>query len=144
MRRAELDDAFSLVRRLRPSDLAEIHAGGLLPVEAIRRGIRLSEDCDVAELDGLPVFVIGLAVREGYAVPWLLGTKELDRYPGALTKVTLSYIEGWLKRWPKLGNYVYAGSAKSVRWLEVLGFTVYPAQPHGPLGELFHPFTMEA
>lgn len=145
LRPATPDDTIWLVPRLRERDRQEALATFEDLDTAIRHSISASPICDVAEIDGVGIFVIGCAPDanvEGRGIPWLLATTEVAHHPGALTKITKHYVGLFLERWPVLLNFVDERNVTSVRWLRRLGFTVCEPLAFGKNGEPFHPFVM--
>lgn len=145
MRPATAEDAKALAHRLRASDREEVLATHTDVEEALRGAIAGSAICMVGELGGVPVVILGCGQHvqnPGVGVPWLLGTDELHRLPGALTGLGKRYVAHFLERWPRLLNFVDERNTASVRWLLRLGFHVAPPVAFGLNGEKFHPFTM--
>lgn len=145
LRPATPDDAIWLTERLRTRDREEALASFEDIDTAIRHSITASPICDVAEIDGVGIFIIGCAPDTqvaGRGIPWLLGTKDVAHHPGALTKITKHYIVRFLERWPVLLNFVDERNVTSVRWLRRLGFTICEPLAFGRNGEPFHPFVM--
>jgi len=144
VRDAQAEDAEWLACGLRERDRQEAlasHGPGILATMygaiAASKGM-----CWVAEAER-PVFVIGCApVAPGVGSPWLLGTDEVARYPGALTRIAKRHIVIMRATYPVLLNYVDERNADSVGWLRLLGFTVDDPVPYGIEGRPFHRFTM--
>lgn len=148
MRPATAADARYLATRLRASDLAEVKAVYDDPHAALLEAITGSEICHVGEIGGQPVVIVGCAKSADrpldVGVPWLLGTDELTRRPGALTKLGRAYLALFRERWPTLLNFVDARNTASIRWLKRLGFDVRDPVEFGMHGERFHPFVLGA
>lgn len=144
VRDATLDDAAFVAERLRARDYDEVVASAGTDVPAILRASVLASVgmAWTAESDR-PVLLLGCApVLPGVGSPWLLGTEEAARYPGALTRIAKRHIAIMLQTYGALVNYVDARNADSVGWLRMLGFTVDKPTPYGAQGRLFHRFTM--
>lgn len=133
---------------MREADRAEVWAFGYDdPLRALTVGCELSTHCAVVRVGGAPAAVLGLApvnAVAGVGAPWLLGTEEVSRQARALTALTGRYIHAMLEAYPHLVNYVHAPNRTAVGWLRRIGFTLEPAAPYGPRGEMFHKFEMKA
>lgn len=148
IRPTQPDDVTTLIANLRASDLAECQAYGRPDIAAgIRSSATRSLLCWSGFVDGELAAIMGVApinMLNGLGSPWMLGTPVLDRNSRILVRATPVYIGRMLTAFPHLVNFVHAKNTTSVRWLRRLGFTLYDAVPHGPLGEPFHPFEMRA
>lgn len=141
-------DIDALVADLRPPDRQELeatHEGDLH--DAVRRALCVSGQHRWAvDVNGRLALLGGVApvsLLNGIGSPWLLGTTELDRVPGALTRLCVRYRDISLGLYPELINYVDARNVKSIRWLKRLGFTVDEQPvPYGPNGMPFHRFKL--
>lgn len=76
-------------------------------------------------------------------IPWLLGTKGLDKMKKFFVKYSKLIIEEMKKGFDILINYVDARYFKAVRWLEWCGFIIDEPLPFGAKNEPFHRFYME-
>lgn len=149
LRAPRAGDAEYLAPRLRRADVVECHAVGVTDLEqALRAGLERSVLAWVAEVDGEPVAALGVAPIDGLmgdrGAAWMLGTDLVTRHQWALMRLAPGYIERMLSAFSHLLNFVHADNHAAVRWLKRMGFTVHPAQPHGPHGALFHFFEMKA
>lgn len=136
----------AIADRLRPSDIAEIAAAsGDAPDAALMRGFETSHLVWTA-LDANGPFAMwgarGLSVLSETGVPWLLGTKELDRRHVEIARQSNYYVAKMAAFFPRLLNFIDARQTKSIRWLKWCGFHVEPAQPYGVSGLPFHKFWM--
>lgn len=141
-------DISYLARHLRQADVDEVRASGYDDtLEAITYSVRSSTHCAMVAINGTPVAVVGLVpinLVAGVAAPWMLGTDAVTRERRALMTYTKPYIRTMLKAYPHLVNYVHAPNTVAVNWLRHIGFSIGPAEPYGPRGELFHRFEMRA
>lgn len=149
VRPALIDDADWFATRLRQSDHDEaVAAAGPDVLGTLRRAIRYSEGlCWVAERDSRGVLLLGCApidMAQGHGSPWLVGTGEAVRFPGALTRIAKRHIAIMRGAYPHLINLVDDRNEVSIRWLQRLGFTMADPAPGGVNGELFRRFTMGA
>ncbi len=137
----------SIAANIRASDLAEIWLSHkFLPLEGVQNSVKRSrDDCFVAVADEAPLCIFGVASSSLTALrgsPWMIGTDTLAFYKQEvreLSRPMINYLRGG---YALLENWVHVDNLVSVRWLESCGFTVEPAEPHGPFGALFHHFSM--
>lgn len=140
----------ALVRNMREADRAECIAAGQPNLHmVVARGVRSSAWSLTALIDGEVAAIIGVAPLRGSlltdtGVPWMLGTDLVPRHRRALTRVAPGYIARMLQTYPHLINAVHARNTVAVNWLRRVGFTLAPAEPHGPFREPFHVFRMDA
>jgi ribosomal protein S18 acetylase RimI-like enzyme len=140
--RAKLSDIVDLYPRLRTVDYDEVRAAnGPMVAYTLVRGFELSDECWAARSEkGELLAVWGTVPSSEGGVIWLLGTDELDRHRGALLRLAMKYVANMLLTYGRLYNYVDARNAKAIRWLDRLGFTIYPAEPRGYENLPFHLF----
>jgi hypothetical protein len=148
-RPAVLADAALLARDLRPADRAEvIAASGPDVLRTVRAAVHLSTDAWVAEKNGELIALFGIApvsLMGGIGSIWFLGTPVVDQLGRSLTRFAREYLRLVLAtEYTVLMNYVDARNAKSVRWLQRLGFTLHAAEPYGVAGLPFHKFEMRS
>jgi hypothetical protein len=132
---------------MRPADVAECEAHGFVdPWDALQYSVRVSPgECWTATVNGEPAALFGVADSVApMGFPWLLGTPRTEAAASHFVRLAHQFLPRWLDRWPVLMNYVDARNLASVRWLERIGFTVHPAEPHGPHGLLFHIFEIRS
>lgn len=148
IRQATVDDAAFIAQNVREPDKDELWATSFAtPEHACLNGLRFSDVAMVAEVDGVPLCMWGIApvcLLTGTAIPWMVGTKDLD----AKAKVFLRYCREPLlemfQGYDRLINYVDARNTKAIRWLRYMGFTVEKeSAPYGVLHMPFHKFFME-
>jgi len=97
--------------------------------------------------DGQPC---GLAGVNGHFV-WMLGTDALtatESHRRQLARGARAWINSLVQERLQSGgallhNWVCARNLESVRWLQSLGFEVFPPEPHGPSCNLFHYFRLK-
>jgi hypothetical protein len=90
--------------------------------------------------DKTPVAVCGVVKAEHGGVIWMLGTDRLFE-TAANTRQFIRggriWVNGLMKDWGQLHNWVYNKNQRTKVWLGSLGFTIHPASPMGPFSELF-------
>jgi hypothetical protein len=90
-----------------------------------------------------PVAVFGVAPYPGLphvGIPWLLATRRFDDHRIRLVRGVRRMLYHLRSDFAQLENHVHADNARSVRFLEWLGFTVEPAAPWGHKGAMFRRF----
>ncbi|WP_137924654.1 hypothetical protein [Cupriavidus sp. 2SB] len=144
-------DGRYLIDHLREADRLEVEAtlGDACPYAAMELVLsRCSHVWAVFAEDRLLMIgglvPVGSLLTTNEAEPWILGTADLDRLPGVLTRVALRYLAVMKGHYRRLSNHVDARNVKSIRWLKRLGFKVHPQTvPFGPYGMPFHLFEMD-
>ncbi|WP_375199065.1 hypothetical protein [Cupriavidus metallidurans] len=157
-RRAQIDvrwptsaDGRYLIDHLREADRLELKAsiGDVCPYTAMDVVLARCSHAWAVFADGRLLMIgglvpVGTLLTTDEAEPWMLGTTDLERLPGALTRVALRYLAVMKGHYRRLANHVDARNVNSIRWLKRLGFTVHPETvPFGPYGMPFHPFEMD-
>lgn len=137
-----------MAETIRPDDLRELEASGAEVVSGLCRSLSRSPHRWAMDVDGRLGLLGGVSVHSllgGVGSPWLIGTTELDKIPGALTRVGIHYRNVALGLYPQLVNFVDSRNERAVRWLTRLGFTVHPDPiPYGPYKMPFLKFEMRA
>ena len=149
VRQAVIEDATLIGDRLRDADRVEAwRAMGLFAHAAIRESILKSSVCGVFLDDNEPLCIMGLVqpiiLAPGIAHPWLVGTEALGHHRKAFLRETRLWVQEWRKDYSLLVNYVDAEYTGAIRWLEWLGFDIFPPEPYGPRGALFRRFEMRS
>lgn len=148
MRALEPGDLETLAANMRQADRDEIAAAGIPdPLAALQSSAACSTECLTALFDGEVACVFGvgpISILLGIGAPWMLGSDQITRHPGAFITHARPYILRMLQAYPHLFNFVDARNSKAIRWLKRVGFTLHDPVPHGPLGMPFHPFEMKA
>lgn len=145
---ATRDDVTEVAANLRQSDIVELKAmyGDNVDVgTALYLSYARSENCQAAYLNGKPIALFGfvkMVHRPGVLIPWLLCTEELKLHVKTHIRETRRAVKDALKDAHYLFNFVHAENEASIKFLEAVGFTIHPAEPHGRQGALFHMFDM--
>lgn len=144
---AILADAAELAAELRPDDAREVAALPLLkltPVVALEKSIMESEDCYVVkeQLTAKPVCLFGAVPQTPeFALIWMMGSTRLDHHKITFLRHSRSWVEGFLKRYNCVGNFVLDTNKLHVDWLRWLGFTfIRHHKGVGANGEGFYEF----
>ena len=117
-------DISTLASTLRDSDRQELIAATYLsPYEAIRISVDNSdpEFCWAYSAKGVLLCIAG-CTKTGN--PWLLASPELRHYLYRLTKTAKASVRMMLKTYPTLTNMIDVRQTMTIRWLEILGFTL--------------------
>lgn len=149
IRPATWDDIAPIVANIREDDRRECMAQTLLqPADALAFVMRSAVRAWVGLVDGQHACIFGVSRSSlstlEWGTPWLIGTPLIERHERAFLRRNKAYISEFKTIFPKMENWVDMRNEKAVRWLAWLGFKIHDAEPHGPLGRLFHRFTLEA
>ncbi len=149
IRPATFDDIAPIAANVREADRRECAAQTLMdPADAIAFVMRPAVRAWVGLVDGEHACIFGVSrmasVGGDCGTPWLIGTPLIEQNERAFLRRNKPYISEFIKLFPMLENWVDMRNEKAVRWLAWLGFKIHDAEPHGPLGRMFHRFTMEA
>lgn len=133
--------------RYRDEDEREAFSASRLSAEdAVLHSIRRSGMAvSVLDREGLAIAVFGVArptMIGGIGVPWMMGTRDLDRYAREAVEVGREVVGAIRGHFELLRNHVDARNTRAIRWLRAVGFEVLPAEPYGAFGSPFHPFEM--
>ena len=141
--KSRFSEVYNLAPRLRLDDKEEVKAGGSTPLEALKAGIRTSDEClSVYTKDGTLIGMFGyrkIKTLKDTAVIWFLGSDEIEKYPLALVKQGRKYIENLNKKYT-LTNYVYSKNKTHINYLKHLKFIVEDNTPIEYNGEIFYGF----
>jgi hypothetical protein len=137
-------DVVRLSAWMRPADVAECRALSLTPLEAVEGSWRSSDFCTSLLIDGELAAIAGLVLEQGSALgtrvaqTWLLTTAVVEERPMEFHRAAKEWLRQASAQADVLWNYVDARYVQALRWLESLGFTIYPARPTGPLDMPFY------
>jgi hypothetical protein len=139
---ATLADAVELAPNLREADCREVmRAAGFTPYEALAKSLAATAPRAWAvRFDGELACMAGIGGTDligGAGIPWLLTGHAADRHPLAFMRLASGLVDRWADEFPVLVQMVDTEYPGGARFMEALGFTILPPQPHGPGG---HPF----
>lgn len=142
------DEALRFIANtMREQDEIEVRASNdFSPLEAVIKGVELSDFSTVAYINGTPCCVFGLTkgdLLSGIGVPWLLSSTEVLKYKREILLHSRRVVDEMLSMCPYLVNHVHADNIVSIRWLKWLGFTLQQPEPFGPKGDYFHRFSLK-
>jgi hypothetical protein len=134
----------AVAKHLRIGDRLELERLGASPVAIAVGSWRLALFSSVALFDGKPVAVwgVGGSLLSDVGRPWLLTAEDCERGPLAFALVYRREVRRMLGFFPRLESFVDASYEGAVRLLEIVGFTLGPAEPLGPAGAPFRRFWM--
>ena len=138
-REATREDALFIADRLRQADRDEVAAMGATCRMAVEGSRQMSDYAWTGLINGVPAMLFGCGaplVSQAGEV-WALGTDLCSTAPREMLVYGRKLIRMMLEIYPELQNYCDARYHAAHRWLKKLGFTVGPAEPRGPNGELF-------
>lgn len=140
------EDVFEISEKIRQVDRDECRWSAHIEAEdALWRGLEHSTMCWTGRINGNIACIFGVAplsILGGVGIPWMLGTEELARHARTFLMASIVYVGLMSARYRFLENYVAANNTAAIKWLDWLGFSLWPARPYGPDGVLFHRFTM--
>lgn len=114
---------------------------GMSPLQGSLKSVENSLESTAYILDGKVAAISGLSKTSWlseWACPWLLCSDVIRQHPKVFLRETKRQTYEWLERHLILRNFVHVDHSRSIRWLEWLGFTIYPAKPIGVNGAMFH------
>ena len=144
-------DVAAIAAQLRGPDRAELYAstGMIDAAAAIAQSVALSAGSNpgprVGQANGVSVCIFGVAPANlvaGTGCPWMVGTDLLEPHARHFLRACGGVVMEMRADYRILRNWVDARNELAIKWLQWLGFTLQPAQPHGPFGLDFHAFEM--
>jgi hypothetical protein len=137
-----------IAQHLRQADRDEVHAAtGSHAFDAVLHAcVSVSDDTLMATApDGEPLGLFGVvtvSLLSNRGSPWMLCTDGAQLHQRALVRGGRAYAVAMLEQYGHLENHVDVRNVRAVAWLQRCGFTIHDPVPYGPLGMLFHPFSM--
>jgi hypothetical protein len=132
---------------LREGDAMEIAALGMSKGECLGTTLSRSVWADAYMLDGEVAALMGLIMTSligGSPMPWLMTGRPVERFHKSFMRLTRDRTRNMLGQYGTLTCNVHADYARSIRWLEWLGFEIGPARPLGRLGAPFREAVLRA
>lgn len=142
---AERHHIAALIKTLRDEDAAEATSINVSPARAVWKSWRSSILRRAALRNGEVVAAWGLGggLLSHVGEPWLMTSKGIEQVPVSFVREARREVRAMLDIRDTLTNFVPASYIRAIRFLEVLGFTVYEPLPLGPNGVPFRQFTLE-
>ena len=146
VRLATAADVRELCDRMRPDDLAELHALGHPgdPFEHLMKDVGESAGGYAFFIHGSLAAVAGVEPpNEGHptACIWMLSTDTVDRNRRLFIEASRIVIDEALRHFPVLGNMVHSRYTRAIRWLRNEG-AEFGEPFEVDSGELFVPFAI--
>lgn len=142
--KAEFEHIPDFAKITRQADINEFYAASRsTPTEAMRDGLRVSSFAWSAFINNEPVAMFGVAplsTLSGVGVPWLVSTRNIDKYKKEFLRPCKRYVDLMLSVFPELENYVAADNVRAISWLKYLGFSFDEAIPYGIYQQPFNRF----
>ncbi len=111
--------------------------------DVLRSSVEGSYAVATAERGGKPLAIFGtsaISLLSGEGCLWMLGTPEVYKVPGVLTRLAKQHIVEVGGVFPHLSNFVDVQNRHSLKWLRWMGATIHEAEPAGLYGWPFHRF----
>lgn len=132
---ATVEHAASMAPRMRATDAAEVWAARhVTPLESLVSSVETSTYSRAFLADDLVVCIHGVHtpnLLSDYGIMWALTANEVEDHVVAFLRQSKRFVAEFYPRYRLLLNFVDARHTMAVRWLQWLGFTVYPAEPFG-------------
>lgn len=136
-----------IAANLRAADRRELHRhAGLPPDLALSLELRLSSVAVTALVDGVPAAIFGVVTRSMLTrdgAVWMMTTPLVEKHPRAMLQAARQWLRLIGDGYERLFGFVDAEYLVAVRWLQRIGFVMDEAAPMGPVGALFHRFSLE-
>lgn len=137
------EDFFQVAQNMRQSDRDEaIALSGGDPADCLALSAFVSEYLQAINVDGETIAIVGLVVRDGKGVPWMLGTDSVDKKKKSFLRSVKQAFNEMVEITPMMANYVHSKNKKSIAMLRWLGFAILPPKAFGAAGEDFNQFTL--
>ena len=144
--KAEAHHVEEMVERIAPDVAKEME---ILRGENIHKSvascIRNSNEAWAAYFDDKLICLFGVrkqSVLGRASCPWLITSYDINQHTRALLKGARIAMRYWMKQYPHLENYIPASLPRLVRFVEKIGFTVYPPFPVGRNNARLHRIEM--
>jgi len=128
VRQAEITDAVSLAKDLKPIDKLEIkYSHDDTPIDALLSCFsqKDADNYSIVSPNGTIYGMFGVNADpelEGYGVVWLLASSKLQRFPISFFKDSVEWIKKLHKNYDHIYNFVYEKNWQSLKWLQLCGF----------------------
>ena len=128
VRQAEITDAVSLAKDLKPIDKLEIkYSHDDTPIDALLSCFsqKDADNYSIVSPNGTISGMFGVNADpelEGYGVVWLLASSKLQKFPISFFKDSVEWIKKLHKNYDHIYNFVYEKNWQSLKWLQLCGF----------------------
>lgn len=133
----------TIVACIREDDLRELALLSCGPDALLRMSLRTAFAAWTGTVDGVPICMFGVSSGEiGEGRPWMIGTKDLDRFAFLFLRRCRPQVERMLAIRSVLANYVSVDNTRAIEWLRWLGFEFSEPIKYGPKGGMFRRFEL--
>lgn len=132
IRRATVQDALSLCKRLRPEDRRECLTASGFPPEIMLPLSVLKEEVYVFTDNGSPEVIFGVSPVMHYpllGLVWMMASVRLREYRRELLTLVPQEIDKFHEKYPLLGNRVDSRNKEHVSWIKRSGFSFLRVLP---------------
>jgi hypothetical protein len=140
-------DVDCLIANIRADDKRELEASHGDYKQSIQLSFNKSKYKWAVYADGQFVCLFGMhpmGLLSDTALIWMLGTELIEKYKGAFIRHSRVYIQAMLNVSPVLTNWCDVRNTKTIRWLKLMGFAFFKAEPYGVKGYPFYRFELRA
>jgi hypothetical protein len=144
VRPATYADIEFVAQRLRELDREEfVAATGRSPARIMADMIPDTADVWCGLVNEVPAAIYGLDVTPEGAVPWMVGTPDLEGvvFGRWLLRFGRKLFAEWAAKHGTLSNHAYAKNVLHIKFIRLLGCEVGDPEPHGALRLPFRKFT---
>ena len=124
--KATSEHANKLQHNLRDSDVRECIIHGASPFRALMSGVREKGENYTCIIDGEPICMFGVNSIMDMMIGriWLLGSYEIEKRGRKFIRWSQSVVNYYQEQYYQLENVVPADHAKTLQWLDYIGFEV--------------------
>lgn len=125
VREASQADVAAFAAQMRVEDAEEVWAlCRLSGYEGLVESYKNSKECYLGLLDGKVFCIFGVVPGEEQASVWMMFVKNIECLPLSFFRKSREYLDGMLRTYGKIGNYVRVENIFILKWLAWLGFTI--------------------
>ncbi len=117
-----LKDAKFLSLHMRDLDCREVDLAGNSPLEALTKGLELSDECLTAFIDDVPIAMFGVVPFESGGAPWLLCTDRISEVSRRVLRDGRRWVDDQHQKYGYLTNVVYSKHDEALRFIEFMKF----------------------
>lgn len=134
-------DEKAMLANMRRKDIEECKAFGMSPGRAIKDSLSNSLYAKSVWLDDDIIAMIGLSgnVVSDLGCPWMLTGYGIEKVPVSFARVAIHELDEMNKIKRVLSNAVWAEYKEAVKFMSIVGFSVFSPRPMGKNGAMFHP-----
>jgi hypothetical protein len=144
LRPATYEDIEFVARNLRPADHEEYIAyTGRSPERTMADAVFPSGSAQCGLIAGIPAAIYGLDVTDNLAIPWMVGTPDIEGVSVGrqIVRQGRKLFAQWAEEHGTLSNYAYAKNTVHLKFIRLLGCEIGDPQPYGATQLPFRKFT---